>query len=320
MGEHARNSSVRVEEAVAAHAIPAYQRLLANEALHAKSHRNHGAWSLPEGGKYYQYAVELHTSTKMAPDELYALGLKEVERIGAEMDAILRNAGYKNGTLGERIPGCPSRWPKMYENTDAAREQILKDYQAIIDEIAGRLGPWFHSAAQGQSGSQTRARARKKIPGIAYYNPPAMDGSKPGTFFANLRKPDEIAVRHAYAGVSRGDSVTTQIANGSGNQGPADLPKVGVLHRLRRRLGARRATCGKPAFQKTCSTIWDVCKPKCSAPCVWWWTPASTPNAGRANKPSTSCLPTPACRKSKSSPKSNATSSCPARHWRTKWG
>jgi uncharacterized protein (DUF885 family) len=184
----------RVEKAVAEQVIPAYQKLAAaNEALRAKATVNHGAWSLPEGDKYYQYAVELHTSTKMKPDELHALGLKEVERIGAEMDTILNEAGYKTGTLGERIQALSKSSGQTYENTDAAREQILKDYQTIIDEIAAGLGPWFHTQPKAKVEVKRVPAMSEKSSAFAYYNPPAMDGSKPAVFYANLRKPDEIA-------------------------------------------------------------------------------------------------------------------------------
>ncbi|MBL8513479.1 MAG: DUF885 domain-containing protein, partial [Betaproteobacteria bacterium] len=186
--------TVRAELAVAEHVIPAYQKLAAaNEALRPKATVNHGAWSLPEGEKYYQYAVELHTSTNMKPDELHALGLKEVARIGADMDVILRGAGFNTGTLGERILALSKTPGQTYEHTDAARDQILKDYQAIIDEISAGLDPWFHSQPKAKVEVKRVPALSEKSSAFAYYNPPAMDGSKPGVFYANLRKPDEIA-------------------------------------------------------------------------------------------------------------------------------
>ncbi len=186
--------TARVEKAVAEQVIPSYQRLAAaNDALRAKATVNHGAWSLPEGDKYYQYAVELHTTTRMRADDLHALGLKEVERIGAEMDAILQEAGYKSGTRAERINALSKSPGQVYENSDAARSQILKDYQTIIDEIAAGLGPWFHSQPKAKVTVERVPALSEKSSAFAYYNPPAMDGSKPGVFYTNLRKADEIA-------------------------------------------------------------------------------------------------------------------------------
>ncbi|MBL8521561.1 MAG: DUF885 domain-containing protein, partial [Betaproteobacteria bacterium] len=186
--------TAQVEKAVAEQVIPAYRKLAAaNEALRPKATVNHGAWSLPDGDKFYQYAVELHTTTTLRADELHALGLKEVARIGAEMDAILTEAGYKTGTRAERIQALSKSPGQVYEDTDAAREQILKDYQAAIDEIAAGLGPWFHSQPKAKVEVKRVPALSEKSSAFAYYNPPAMDGSKPGVFYANLRKADEIA-------------------------------------------------------------------------------------------------------------------------------
>ncbi len=186
--------TAKVEKAVAEQVIPAYRTLAAaNASLRARATENHGAWSLPDGDQYYQYAVELHTTTKMRADELHALGLKEVERIGADMDAILREAGFTAGNRGERVLALSKTPAQMYENTDAARAQILKDYQAIIDEIAAGLGPWFHAQPKAKVVVERVPAMSEKSSAFAYYNAPAMDGSKPGVFYANLRKADEIA-------------------------------------------------------------------------------------------------------------------------------
>lgn len=54
----------RAEDSVATNVIPAYTRLVAYiETLHPKALRNDGAWSLPDGDKYYQRQVEAMTTT-----------------------------------------------------------------------------------------------------------------------------------------------------------------------------------------------------------------------------------------------------------------
>jgi uncharacterized protein (DUF885 family) len=68
----------------------------------------------------------------------------------------------------------------------------LKDYQAIIDEIAAGLGPWFHSQPKAKVVVERVPALSEKTAAFAYYNNPALDGSKPGVFYANLRKVDEI--------------------------------------------------------------------------------------------------------------------------------
>jgi uncharacterized protein (DUF885 family) len=137
--------------------------------------------------------VETHTTTTMKAAELHELGLREVARIGAEMDAILDAAGYRQPTREQRIAAVSKEPSQSYPNTDAGRAQVLKDYQAAIDEIAKGIGPWFHSQPKAAVVVERVPATSEKSSAFAYYNPPAMDGSKPGVFYANLRKVDEIA-------------------------------------------------------------------------------------------------------------------------------
>ncbi|MEQ1518808.1 MAG: DUF885 domain-containing protein, partial [Usitatibacteraceae bacterium] len=119
----------RAEESVAASVIPAYTKLGAYIAtLRAKALRNDGAWSLPDGDKYYEYQIEAMTTTKMKAEELHQLGLDEVARIGAEMDKILDDAGYKEPTRVARLNALSKSPTQVYPDTDEGRAQVLKDY------------------------------------------------------------------------------------------------------------------------------------------------------------------------------------------------
>jgi uncharacterized protein (DUF885 family) len=73
-----------------------------------------------------------------------------------------------------------------YSDSGEGRDQILADYQAMIDEISGGLEPWFD--VQPDIGVEVRRVPEfkeKTAPG-GYYEIPAMDGSRPGVFYANL--------------------------------------------------------------------------------------------------------------------------------------
>jgi uncharacterized protein (DUF885 family) len=184
----------RAEESVAANVIPAYNKLATYiESLRPKALRNDGAWSLPDGEAYYQYQIESNTTTKMKADELHQLGLKEVARIGAEMDKILDAAGYKQPTRAERLAALAKAPTQIYADSDEGRKQVLKDYTSIITEISAGLDPYF--AVKPKAGvvvERVPPFMEKTAPG-AYYNAPPFDASKPGVFYANLRKVDEIS-------------------------------------------------------------------------------------------------------------------------------
>ncbi len=172
---------------------PAYRDLIAwFEEIQPKATSNDGVWRLPEGDAYYAYKVGSHTTTDLSPEQIHQIGLAEVERIGVEMDLILRDAGYPEGTLGSRVQQLSKAPEQLYPDSDEGREQVLKDYQAIIDEISAGLDPYF--AVKPKAGlvvKRVPEFSEKTAPG-AYYNAPSLDGKRPGTFYANLRNLSEI--------------------------------------------------------------------------------------------------------------------------------
>jgi uncharacterized protein (DUF885 family) len=177
----------RVEQAVSARVFPAYNTLAAYfETLRPKALRNDGVWALPDGDKFYQYEVESNTTTKMTAEQVHQIGLAEVARIGAEMDRILKDAGYSEGTVAERVRKLAKSPDQLYPDSDAGRAQILKDYQAIIDEVTAGLDPWFGIRPASKVEVKRVPPFTEKTAPAAYYNPPPMDKSRPGIFFANL--------------------------------------------------------------------------------------------------------------------------------------
>ena len=184
----------RAEESVAANVIPAYIKLGATiESLRPKALRNDGAWSLPDGDKYYEYQIEAMTTTKMKGEDLHQLGLDEVARIGAEMDKILDDAGYRQATRVARVSALSKSPAQVYPDTDEGRAQVLKDYTAIIEEISAGLDPYFGIKPKAKVVVERVPALSEKTSAFAYYNGPPFDGSRPGVFYANLRKVDEIA-------------------------------------------------------------------------------------------------------------------------------
>lgn len=183
-----------VEQAIGDAVYPAYRRFIAYyEALQPKATTNHGVWALPDGEAMYAWAVRQHTTTDMTADEVHALGLAEVARIEAEMDAILQGEGLVEGTVGDRVQQIATRPDQLYPDDDAGREQIIADFQRIIDEIDAGLGDTFNVRPKaGVKVERVPVFREKTAPG-AYYNPPAFDGSRPGIFYINLRNTAEVA-------------------------------------------------------------------------------------------------------------------------------
>jgi uncharacterized protein (DUF885 family) len=184
----------QAETAIGGHVYGAYGRwIAAYEALQAKTTGNDGVWSMPDGAAYYAWSARMHTSTDMTPAQIHQLGLEEVARIEAEMDAILAAEGLVDGGVGERVQQIAQRPGQQYPDSDAGRERIIADFTAIIAEADASLDAHFNvRPKQGVRVERVPAFREKTAPG-AYYNTPAMDGSRPGIFYINLRNPDEVA-------------------------------------------------------------------------------------------------------------------------------
>lgn len=182
-----------VAEAIDTVVYPAYQRLIAyHQDLLSKATSNDGVWRLPDGDAFYAWRIRNQTTTDMTADEIHQIGLAEVARIGAEMDAILVAEGLVEGSIGERVQQISKRPDQLYPDTDAGRKQILVDYQSIIDDINANLGEWFN--LRPKAGVEVRRVpefSEKTAPG-AYYQTGSFDGKRPGMFFANLRSVADI--------------------------------------------------------------------------------------------------------------------------------
>ena len=182
------------ESGIQKNVYPAYEKFITYyEKLLPKANGNNGVWALPDGDAYYQWAIKQNTTTDMTADQVHQLGLSEVARIEAEMDAILRAEGLTEGTVGARVDEISKRPDQLYADNDAGRAQIITDFQTIIDDIDKGLAPSFNvRPKQGVKVERIPEFKQKTSPG-AYYQAPAFDGSRPGIFYINLRTTGEVA-------------------------------------------------------------------------------------------------------------------------------
>ena len=167
---------------------PAYQRLITYfTALRPHSTTDAGVWKFPDGQAYYAHCLRSSTTTNLSAAQIHQLGLQEVARISAEMRAILR---------AERVPGADSVGPTMarlggearfaYPDTDTGRTRILTDYQTILTEVNQGLSSAFRIRPRAKLEVQRVPEFKQNTSPGAYYVGPALDGSRPGVFFANL--------------------------------------------------------------------------------------------------------------------------------------
>ncbi|MEM7353510.1 MAG: DUF885 domain-containing protein, partial [Acidobacteriota bacterium] len=135
----------------------------------------------------YRLALQLFTTSDLEPEAIHRMGLAEVERIQAEMLTILDETGRDvSAGFAPAMAALQDDPSFYYPDTDEGRAAILRDYQVMIDEISAGLDGAFD--IRPVAGVEVRREAEFKeatAPG-AHYQRPAMDGSRPGVFFANL--------------------------------------------------------------------------------------------------------------------------------------
>ncbi|MGI9246468.1 MAG: DUF885 domain-containing protein, partial [Steroidobacteraceae bacterium] len=182
LSEAQRNSyAASAEEIVATEVIPGYDAMIALfESMRPTATHDAGIWRIPEGDAIYAAALQSSTTTQMSADEIHALGLAEVARIGSEMTAILDAQAVPGASLAERIHALNVDPAQNFPNTDAGRQAML-DYLHSIDRRVMGVAPKYFKTIPPQPLEIVRVPeyAQDSSPG-GYYNPPALDGSRPG--------------------------------------------------------------------------------------------------------------------------------------------
>jgi uncharacterized protein (DUF885 family) len=150
-----------------------------------------GMSRLPQGAALYEVALRQGTTTDMSADEVHQLGLDQAKDLSAQMDSLLRAQGKKSGTVAERVQALAKEPQYLYPNTDAGRQQVLDYCNGLISALQPHLPKYFHILPKApveirRVPPYTEAGA----PG-GYYQIPALDGSRPGAFYINLRDTSE---------------------------------------------------------------------------------------------------------------------------------
>jgi uncharacterized protein (DUF885 family) len=179
--------------AVKGSVYPAYERM--RDALIAERPKSEGTADgvgrLPDGAAYYQAMLRQFTTTDYTPEQVHALGLAEVSRIDAEMDALLDSQGLTEGTVAERMAALATDPRFLLPNTEEGRAGLLAKYNAILDDMNARMPEYFRTVPPGKLAVERVPVSAEKGSAKAYYSLAAMDGSRAGTFYANLRDTGE---------------------------------------------------------------------------------------------------------------------------------
>ncbi|GAA2333009.1 hypothetical protein GCM10009854_05530 [Saccharopolyspora halophila] len=176
----------RILEQVVRPALADYREVLAHEiSPHARDEQRPGLRWLPDGAEIYHRLVHAHTTTDRSPRELHRLGLDRIAELRAR-------AGELGGELwGERDPDRVLHRlrtdPELF--FDDAEEMLTSAREALARADAA-APDWFGELAQQPCEVRAVPSPSESTP-IGFYLPPAMDGSRPGVYFANTASPEK---------------------------------------------------------------------------------------------------------------------------------
>ena len=180
--------AARAAEIVSASVNPALDRQIAAlEAARAKATADAGVWKLPDGDAFYADALAFQTTTRRTPDEVHRLGLQQVAELEAQIDARLRRLGLTEGTVAQRLSALSARPDQQYANTYAGRAQLLADLNGQTAAIRARMGTVFKTLPAAPVEIVRVPPAIEDGAPNGYAQPPALDGSRPGRFYINLK-------------------------------------------------------------------------------------------------------------------------------------
>lgn len=139
-----------------------------------------GYWDLPNGQAWYQYESNYHTTTTMPVAQIHQIGLEEVARILKEMDRVRQQVGFK-GDLKAFFKSLQTE-PQYFYNTPQA---LIKGYDAVKARINAVLPQYFDVMPKADYVVKPVEAFREQSAAGASYDAPAVDGSRPGTFYIN---------------------------------------------------------------------------------------------------------------------------------------
>ncbi len=187
--------SARCAQTISSGVLPAYRKLIAFfDSQLTRATTDDGVWKLPDGDAYYAWRLRSQTTTNMTPQQVHDLGQAEVARIEAEMHTILSAQGQlQAGETPAQAMLRLSKEPRfLYPNDDAGRKAALADYTKMIVDQLQRSRAVVGLVPKAPIEVRRVPEFKEKTAAGAYYNPPAMDGTRPGVFYANLRNMGEL--------------------------------------------------------------------------------------------------------------------------------
>ncbi len=167
--------------------LPAYKKLdrYFNQKYLPAARDSIGLSALPNGNAWYEHLTRSFTTTRMTPDDIHRLGLEEVKRIREEMQKVIAEVQFE-GSFQDFLVFLRTDPQFYYDNPEDLYEAYLATSKRIDPELVNLFGllprmPYGVKPIPDSIAPDTTT---------AYYSRPAADGSRAGTYWVNLYRPE----------------------------------------------------------------------------------------------------------------------------------
>ena len=206
-GERARKIAVQ-------EIAPALERQLQElQAQRGAATNDAGISARPNGEAFYRWALKASTTTTMSPDEVHEMGRRELEGLHAQMDTILKEIGYSQGSVGERMKALAKDPKYKFPEGDRGRAEIMAFINNRLEWIRAQMPRAFNKVVKPNM--EVRRLPPEEEPGApgAYGGAGSIDGKIPGRYWINLRTTD-LHSKYSLADLTFHESIPGHIWQG----------------------------------------------------------------------------------------------------------
>jgi uncharacterized protein (DUF885 family) len=174
------------ENALVNEVKPAYERLIAYlQAQLNIAPEEAGVWRFPDGDDYYRMLLRYQTTTKLTPNDIYQLGIRNVRKTHREMKQIMKQVNFESNKLQDFFEYMRTSKRFYYKNTNAGRARFLREAEGIVNNMKTHLPEMFITLPQTDLIVKAVEPYREETAEKAFYQSGSSDGSRPGVFYLN---------------------------------------------------------------------------------------------------------------------------------------
>lgn len=185
---NAEKSGLRAQarQALQEAVLPSYQALISElQKQQILTPDGDGVWRLPDGKSWYDNRLAWFTTTDYSADQVHQIGLENVERIHNLMRDIMKKVNFE-GSLKDFFEYMRTSPQFYYASNDEGRQRYMAEAKALIDQMENKIPEYFGLTPKARMVVKRVEAFREKSAGKAFYQSPSKDGSRPGTYYANL--------------------------------------------------------------------------------------------------------------------------------------